>query len=94
MLVYERNEHPVYVKLLLHYRPYQGWVGIFAYSVFAVIVGFNVKGHRAISPLAEIGGFAVSLDRFSLIRKTIGRKGFSKPLVFPGFSPCFYVNKL
>jgi len=49
MLIYEGNKHPVYVKLLLHYGPYQGWVGIFAYSVFAIIVGFNVKGHRAIS---------------------------------------------
>ncbi len=54
MLVYERDEHPVYVEFLLHNSPYQGGVGIFAYAVFAVIVGFNVKGHRATPPLAEI----------------------------------------
>jgi hypothetical protein len=54
MLVYERDEHPVYIEFLLHYSPYLGRVGIFAYSVFAVIVGFNVKGHRTTPPLAEI----------------------------------------
>jgi len=94
MLIYEGNKHPVYVKLLLHYGPYQGWVGIFAYSVFAIIVGLNVKGHRTTSQLTEIGGLAGSLNRFSLIRKTTGSEGFLKPLVCPGFSPCFYVNKL
>ena len=53
MLVYERYEHPVDVEFLLHYGPYQGGVGIFTYSMFAIIVCFNIKGHRATSLLTE-----------------------------------------
>jgi hypothetical protein len=47
MFVYKRNEHPVDVEFLLDYGPYQRWVGIFAYPMFAIIVGFNVKRHCA-----------------------------------------------
>ncbi len=56
MLINERDEDPVYIELLLHYGPYQCWVGIFADSVFAIIVSFNIKGHRATSPLSEFYG--------------------------------------
>jgi hypothetical protein len=45
MLIYERDKNPIYVEFLLHYRPYQGRVGIFAYPMFAIIVGFNIKRH-------------------------------------------------
>jgi hypothetical protein len=61
MLIYEGNENPVYVELLLDNGPYQGGVGIFAYSMFAIIVGFNVKGHRAPPLPAGIGDQATFL---------------------------------
>ena len=80
MLVYERDEHPVYVEFLLHYSPYQGRIGIFAYSVFAVIVGFDVKRHRATPPLAEIWGPG-----------NFAGQTFSKPLSALVFSPGFMV---
>jgi hypothetical protein len=45
MLVDERDEDPFDIELLLHHGPDQGGVGIFAYSMFAIIVGFDVKRH-------------------------------------------------
>ncbi|MEM5786597.1 MAG: hypothetical protein AAGU11_04715 [Syntrophobacteraceae bacterium] len=51
MFVYKRYEYPIDIKLLLYYGPYERRVGIFTDSMFAIIVGFDVKGHRATSPL-------------------------------------------
>ena len=94
MLVYKRNKYPIDVEFFLHHGSDLIRIGVFADTMLSVIIGFDIKGHRATSQLAEIGGLAVSLDRFRLIRKTIEPEGFSKPPVCPGFSPCFYVKKL
>lgn len=49
MLVHERDENPIDIKLLLYYRPNHCRIGVFTDSMFSVIIGFDVKGHRATS---------------------------------------------
>jgi hypothetical protein len=85
MLIYERDENPVDVEFLLHYRSYQGGVGIFAYSMFAIIVGFNVKRHRATS-LGETGNLEITPRGLQVVRKHHNAKGRQKPfstMAFP-----------
>jgi len=85
MLVYERDENPVDVEFLLHYRPYQGGVGIFAYPMFAIIVGLNVKRHRATS-LRETRNLEISPRELQVVRKYHNTKDCHKPfstMAFP-----------
>jgi len=69
MFVHKGNEHPIYVEFFLHHGPYQRRVGIFADTMLAVIIGFNVKGHRATSPLSSQGSGSFPKDAGSFKTK-------------------------
>lgn len=64
MLVHKRNEHPIDVKLFLHHGPDLIGVGVFADTMLSVIVGFNVKGHRATSPDLNFVDLDLASERF------------------------------
>jgi hypothetical protein len=82
MFVYKRYEYPIDIKLLLYYGPYERRVGIFTDSMFAIIVGFDVKGHRATSPLVKIlGDPNLSPANFPETPPEYRRKALAQPLV-------------
>jgi hypothetical protein len=64
MLVHKRNKNPIDVQLLLHYGPDLIRIGVFTDTMLPVIVGFNVKGHRATSPLLNFVDLDLSSERF------------------------------
>lgn len=80
MLIDERNEDPIYIKFLLHHGPDQGRVGVLADSMFAIIIGFDVKGHRETSPLVVIWGSGLSLAKIQSVCKPDCEKLRQNPL--------------
>jgi hypothetical protein len=67
----------------LNHCPYQGWIGIFAYSVLAIVVGFNVKGHRQPLRWPKFGDLTTLEDSPF---KTNGRKALiSSPLIITNY---------
>lgn len=84
MLVHERDENPIDIKLLLHYRPDQRRIGIFTDSMFSVIIGFNVKGHRATSPPNKFRDLRTSRGRPAELRTSAAQKTSRR-------APCFHI---
>ncbi len=82
MLVHEGNKNAIDIKLLLYYGSDQCWVGVFTYAMFAVIIGLNVKGHRATSPLIKFSGHGPFAGKIPTSFEIPHRKKFCKTLLW------------
>ncbi|MCE5336528.1 MAG: hypothetical protein LLG06_18275, partial [Desulfobacteraceae bacterium] len=56
MLIDKGNKDSINIEFLLHHGPNHRRVGVLADSMFSVIIGFDVKGHRVTSPLLKFWG--------------------------------------
>jgi hypothetical protein len=69
MLVYKRNKYPIDVEFFLHHGSDLIRIGVFADTMLSVIIGFDIKGHRATSPLLNFVDRDLSSERFQLSEK-------------------------
>jgi hypothetical protein len=83
MLVHKRNKYPIDIELFLHHVPDLIRVGVLTDSMLTVIIGFDIKGHRATSPLLNFVDMDLSSERFQLYEKA----------PFPGSPLYFMLNR-
>ena len=94
MFVYKGDENPVDVEFFLHHSPDERRVGILANTMLAIIVGFNVQGHRATSPLNRIlGASDLPTERFRILYRPTMQKAIAKPSALLGFPTAFMLTR-
>jgi hypothetical protein len=94
MLVNKGDENPVDIEFLLHYSSDERRVGILAYAMLAIIIGLNVQGHRATSPLNRIVGASdISTERFRILYRATMQKAIAKPSALLGFPTAFMLTR-
>ncbi len=94
VFVYKGDKNPVDIEFFLHHSPDECRVGILANAMLAIIVGFNVQGHRATSPLNRIlGASDLPTERFRILYRPTMQKAIAKPSALLGFPTAFMLTR-